>query len=148
MKKKSKKKLSQAKLLKKYEKIMKPIILARDGNRCQLKNYRVSCGPYLCMDHRPAKRGKHATFFDPRNLTTVCTIHNQQAEYDPFVNDAILAVVRKREGSEIIKILEEESRAIKKWVSDEIEKWIEDCRVYFAVAKNGRPEYARPYLKG
>lgn len=137
--KKPKKKLTQPKLLAKYEQLMKIIIFTRDGGRCQIPNFRVRCGPYICADHRPAKRGKHATFFDPRNLTTVCTIHNQQAEYDPFVNDAILKVIREREGEDIIEILEIQSRRIKKWTPESIESWIEKCRVYFQSNKNGKP---------
>ena len=148
MKKKTKK-LSQAKLLKKYEKVLKPIILQRDNHRCAVSGYRYQCGPYLCMDHRPAKRGKHSTFFDPRTLTTVCTIHNQQAEYDPFISDAILAVVRRREGQDIIETLERLSRNIKKWQEDEIVSWIDECREYFKVAKTGAPGIVkRPFLKG
>ena len=135
------KKLTQAKLLKKYEQKLKPIILHRDGNKCQLEGYRHGCSPYLCMDHRPAKRGKHSTFFDPRNLTTLCISHNQSAEYDPFISDRVLSIVRSREGKNIIELLEAESRVIKKWHFAEIEEWIEKCRHYFIALgnKSGKP---------
>lgn len=137
--KKTKKKLSQAQLLKKYEKKMKPIILARDGNRCQVAGYRHVCHPTLVMDHRPAKRGKHRTFLDPRNLTTVCQTANYCAEFDPFVNLAIINVIKRREGPDTIDILESLSREIKRWYEDEIIEWIEKCRQYFVANKNGLP---------
>lgn len=91
------------------------------------------------MDHRPAKRGKHATFFDPRNLTTVCGNANYQAEHDPFVSNAIICKVKEREG-QIIEELYTESRKIKKWKAEEIEQWIEKCRIYFSQGNiSGKP---------
>lgn len=133
------KKLSQAKLLKKYEKILKPIILARDGHRCQIAGYRHTCSDMLVMDHRPAKRGKHNTFFYPPNLTTVCSIANYMAEYDPFINHAILETLMRREGH-VLKEIEERSKIIKKWYEDEIICWIDKCAEYFKTKRSGSPE--------
>lgn len=141
MKKKIKKtkKLSQAQLLKKYEKIMKPIILSRDGHRCQIAGYRHTCSDMLVMDHRPAKRGKHSTFFYPPNLTTTCATANFLAEHDPFINHAILEALMRREGH-VLKEIEERSKIIKKWYEDEIVAWIDKCREYFKTNKTGSPD--------
>ncbi len=138
--KKKKKKLSQAKLLKKFEPEMKAIILARDGNVCQIKGFPGHfCSSVLMVDHRPAKRGKHSTFYDPRNLTTVCGGANLVAEFDPFISNAIIEVVKKREGSEIVEELRAKSRLTKKWDEFQIRKWIDDCKRHFLKNKNGAP---------
>lgn len=140
MKSKKSKKLSQAKLLKKYEPKMKVLIMRRDNGKCQIAGYRHICSASLCVDHRPAKRGKHATFFDPRNLTTVCCTANMLAEFDPFISLRIMEVVKEREGVGTIELLERKSREIKKWSAEEIEQWIEKCKYYFQFHTRGCPD--------
>lgn len=133
------KKLSQAKLLKKYEAQMREIILDRDGDVCAIAEIEHVCSKALCADHRPAKRGNHSTFFDPRNLTTVCTVANWLAERNPFISDAILQVVRRRECPGIVESLRIKARIPKRWAPDEIEVWLMDCRAWFQDHKNGAP---------
>lgn len=143
LKKKKKKKLTQAKLLKKFEPEMKAIILARDGNKCQIKGFpEHKCGGSLVADHRPAKRGKHSTFFDPRNLTCVCSTANFMADkgFNSFVHNAIIQVIKRREGDSIIEELHAKSRLTKKWDELQIRKWIDDCKRWFLKNKNGAPK--------
>lgn len=114
------KKLTQAKLLRKYEKFMREIIKHRDGNKCQVPNYRHRCSDKLCADHRPSKRGNHSTFFDVRNLTCVCGTCNMLAEFDPFISQAIVDLVIEREGDEAYEDLARLSKVSRKWQEDEI----------------------------
>lgn len=129
---------NQTTLLKKYEKLMKPIIINRDGNKCMVANYRHYCSPILVVDHRPSKRGNHSTFLDPRNLTSVCSIANWQAERDPFLSYAIIDVVVKREGN-IIEELHILSKKTKKWSEEECKSWISATELHFNKNKNGIP---------
>lgn len=97
-----KKTLSIEALKRKYEPIIRDLVIKRDGNRCQLKGiYAHDCEGRLVADHRPIPRGggNHA-FFDPKNLTTVCNGMNCAAQNWPVVNHAICEIVIKREGRE------------------------------------------------
>ena len=130
---------NQTTLLKKWEKIMKQIIVERDGNVCKVANYRHYCTPILVMDHRPSKRGNHSTFLDPRNLTTVCSNANWLAERDPFISHAIVEIVVAREG-DIIEELHILSKKSKRWSDEECKEWVEKCREHFVKRINGKPE--------
>ena len=130
---------NQTTLLKKYEKIMKPIIIARDGGICGIRGYRHTCSGDLQVDHRPSKRKNHSTFLDPRNLTTVCGDANFLAEKDPFISHRIIEVVKNREG-DVIEEINIQSRQSKKWSQEECSGWVELCRKHFETNKNGKPE--------
>lgn len=119
---------------------MREIIRYRDGNQCQIKGIEHACSITLCADHRPAKRGKHATFFDPRNLTLVCATANWLAERDPFISNAILDVVKKREGQTIVEDLRSKARKTKTWKEDEINVWLATCDEWFKTKKCGIPD--------
>ena len=129
---------NQTSLLRKFERLLKPIIVERDGKRCMVQNYRHSCSPILVVDHRPSKRGNHSTFLDPRNLTTVCSNANWLAERDPLLSYAIIQVVIKREG-DIIEELHILSKQIKKWSKTECREWLEKCEQHFEKNKSGLP---------
>ena len=134
---------NQTRMLKKFEKLMKPIITHRDGGRCQIEGYRHDCNTPLVVDHRPFKRGKHSTFLDPRNLTTVCSNANMLAELDPLISRIIIEVVKNREGANVIKELEILSKKTKKWSHDECLRWILECHNHFQKNKNGKPEISQ-----
>lgn len=129
---------NQTTLLRKFEKLLKPIILERDGNRCMVSGYRHDCEHPLVVDHRPSKRKNHSTFLDPRNLTTVCYKANYLAELDPFLSHKIVEVVISREG-DVIEELSILSKTSKKWSQEECFEWIEKCRKHFAKNKSGKP---------
>lgn len=129
---------NQTTLLRKYEKLMKPILLARDGHKCSVYGYRHFCSPILVLDHRPSKRNNHSTFLDPRNLTTVCSNANWQAERDAFLSHAIVNVVIEREG-DIIEQLNILSKKIKKWSEEECREWILAIETHFQKNRNGIP---------
>ena len=130
---------NQTSMLRKFEHLLKPILVKRDGGKCSVYGYRHFCSEILVLDHRPSKRGNHSTFLDPRNLTTVCSNANWQAERDPFLNHAILNVVVKREG-DVIEELNILSKTVKKWSQQECELWIENCQKHFETNKNGKPQ--------
>lgn len=94
-----KKTLSIPALKRKYEHVIRDLVIKRDGNRCALVGLRYHiCGGRLVADHRPVKRKNNRYFFDPRNLTCVCSNANFLAEFDPAINSAICDVVKEREG--------------------------------------------------
>lgn len=130
---------NQTTLLRKYEQLIKPLIIKRDGNKCGVAGYRHQCSEILVVDHRPSKRSNHSTFLDPRNLTTVCSNANWQAERDVFLSLAIVDAVIKREG-DIIEELHILSKNTKKWSKDECEMWINKCREHFESNINGKPQ--------
>ena len=129
---------NQTTLLKNFEKLMKPIIIKRDGSKCLVANYHHNCTPILVVDHRPSKRKNHSTFLDPRNLTTVCSDANFLAEIDPFLSHAIVQLVIEREG-DIIEELSIISKTPKKWSQIECMEWVEKCEKHFETNKNGKP---------
>jgi hypothetical protein len=130
---------NQTTMLKKFEKLMKPIIIERDGGKCLIAGYGHPCSATLVVDHRPSKRGNHATFLDPRNLNTVCSNANMQAEFDPFVSKAIMDKMIQREGQETFDEIFVLKRTIKKWSEDECIWWVKKCKAYFKKKKNGKP---------
>ena len=130
---------NQTTLLRKYEKMIKPIILNRDENKCMISSYRHDCENPLVVDHRPSKRKNHSTFLDPRNLTTVCYKANYLAELDPFISHAIVNVVIAREG-DIIEELSILSKQSKKWSQEECINWVIKCGKHFEKNKNGKPD--------
>jgi hypothetical protein len=132
---------NQTSMLKKFERLLKPIILNRDGHKCAIEGFRHYCKDGLVMDHRPSKRGCHITFLDPRNLTTVCGNANYLAERDPFISHAIVEKVIEREGEEAYTELNHlsKSKEPKKWFQEECQKWILACDLHFKTNKNGRP---------
>lgn len=95
-----KKTLSPKQLKKKYEHVIRDLIIKRDGGQCQARGYyHHRCDGPLVADHRPVPRGKgNIAFFDPRNLTCVCNKINGMAQNWPAVNAAICQVVIDREG--------------------------------------------------
>lgn len=129
---------NQTTLLRKYERLIKPFIIKRDGNKCGVANYRHSCSPILVVDHRPSKRINHATFLDPRNLNTVCSNANWLAEMDPLLSYAIIQLVIGREG-DIIDELHILSKQIKKWSETECREWLQKIEKHFELNKNGKP---------
>lgn len=129
---------NQTSLLKKFERLIKPIIIKRDGGKCGVSNYRHNCTPILVVDHRPSKRKNHSTFLDPRNLTTVCSHANFLAEIDPFISHAIVQVVIDREG-DIIEELHILSKQTKKWSQEECIEWLAKIEKHFENNKNGTP---------
>lgn len=129
---------NQTNLLRKYEKLVKPFILERDNKKCQVAGYRHDCSLILVVDHRPSKRGNHSTFLDVRNLTTVCSNANWQAERDPFLSLAIVNVVIGREG-DIIEELNILSKTPKKWSEQECREWLQKIEKHFITNKNGTP---------
>ena len=132
--------MNQTKLLKKYEPLLRDIIVKRDGNKCSIAGFRHNCGTKLVADHRPSGRGNHSTFLDPRNLTTVCDSANLRAELDAFISKAIVDVVREREGEEALLDIAITSRNPRKWTELEIKKWIDDCKRHFLKNKSGKPK--------
>lgn len=129
---------NQTTLLRKYEQLIKPIIIERDGGKCMVANYRHSCSPILVVDHRPSKRGNHSTFLDPTNLTTVCSNANWLAERDPLLSYAIIQVVINREG-DIIDQLHIQSKQIKKWSETECREWLIKVEKHFDNNRCGKP---------
>lgn len=140
MKKKKVKKLSQTKLLRKYEPELRDIIIKRDGNKCVIAGYRHKCSARLVADHRPSGRKNHSTFLDPRNLSTVCATANMLAQWDDFISAAIRVEVMQREGAGIIEELEKLSRTPKKWDELSIRAHLDNCKRYFLKNKSGCPE--------
>lgn len=136
---------NQTTMLKKFEKLMKPVILKRDGNKCAIAGFRHECDNTLVMDHRPSKRGVHITFLDPTNLTTVCGKANYLAELDPFISHAIVEVVIAREGIRAYEELNRISKSgeTKKWFYDECMAWVLTCADYFETHKSGKPLFAK-----
>jgi len=119
------KKLNQTQLKKKYSNLFRLLVLERDNYTCQIQGYRHVCSDVLQADHRPAKRGTSATFFDIRNLTCVCSTANMRAERDHFIATAISNHVKNREGFEYYNQLEWLSRpgnpkSIVKWTEESI----------------------------
>lgn len=118
---------------------MRPIILKRDGHKCSIEGYHHDCRMPLVADHRPAKRGHHSTFLDPRNLSCVCSNANYLADKDHFINHAILEAVIKREGEEVIEELRILAKQSKKWSEEECLKWVLECERYFRTNRSGKP---------
>ena len=131
---------NQTTLLKKFEKLMKPIILKRDKYECSIKGFRHECSKDLVADHRPSKRKNHSTFLDPRNLTTVCGKANYLAESDPFISHEIVKTVISREGLSAYEELKINSKQSKKWTHDECQLQVLKCSTHFLKNKNGCPE--------
>lgn len=104
-----KKTLTPKQLKKKYEHIIRDLVIQRDGGKCQVLGFYVhACEGRLVADHRPIPRGKgNIAFFDPRNLSTVCNKINGMAQNWPVVNHAICQVVIEREGKEAFQELQE-----------------------------------------
>lgn len=96
-----KKKTKTPKQLKaKYEHPMRDLIIERDGHRCQIAGKYHICEGRLVADHRPVSRSHNRYFFDPGNLTCVCSSANFLAQNNAAVSTAICEVVIKREGQE------------------------------------------------
>ena len=113
------KRLTQKYLKNKYWPEIRRIVIARD-KRCQL------CGRYdtLQVDHF-ISRGCSGTFFDIRNLTTLCSACHLKKTYGVQGFDVLLYdLVNKRESKRTIEVLKKRARHPHQITQEEIEKYI------------------------
>lgn len=99
----------------------KALILAvhRRDEKCQL------CGgnAVLQMDHAIVSRRHLSTFFEIRQMVLLCRGCHMQKTFNQFgIAYKVSDLVRKREGSDFINHIQEESRKIKKWSVAELEE--------------------------
>lgn len=95
-------------------------VYRRDGFRCKIC-YKNQDQVVLNADHMLSRRHK-GTYYDVRNLTTLCAACNRAK----FWNQAnlpyrVAKIVEIREGEEAIRELEQMARKPKKWTIDELQ---------------------------
>jgi len=104
------------------EEAWKQACLRRDKGKCAL--HKEGSEAVVQVDHF-ISRSRKATFFDPRNGTTVCRSDNLLKAFKSMGMDVRIAMfVREREGEEAVAEMLEAAQHSKKWTIGELEAQI------------------------
>ena len=118
---------------KKYEQMIRDIVIIRDDNRCQLKGINHVCNGRLVADHTISRRHM-STFFDIRNLTAVCMAANLMLNFDAYLRHCSNLKVIEREGENILEELNalKKTPKTKKFTVDELEALVKTYKDRYA----------------